>query len=139
MKSFLTTAFLYLRAVGVLCLFLYLGQWGKRLGVPLPDTIIAMVLLFLALVVRIVPEHWVAPACNLLGRYMALLFVPVSVGLMVNFTAIKAALLPLSLACIVSSAIVLLFVGTAIEWQEKNAHIRPMKKKNAFKKEHKNV
>lgn len=139
MKSFLTTAFLYLRAVGVLCLFLYLGQWGKRLGVPLPDAIIAMVLLFLALLVRIMPEHWVAPACTLLGRYMPLLFVPVSVGLMANFTAVKSALLPLSLACLVSSAIVLLLVGSSIEWQERRSQMRPMKKKNAFKKENKNV
>lgn len=139
MKSFLTTAFLYLRAVGVLCLFLYLGQWGKRLGVPLPDAIIAMVLLFLALLVRIMPEHWVAPACTLLGRYMPLLFVPVSVGLMANFTAVKSALLPLSFACLVSSAIVLLLVGSSIEWQERRSQMRPMKKKNAFKKENKNV
>ncbi|MBQ9683312.1 MAG: CidA/LrgA family protein [Neisseriaceae bacterium] len=139
MKSYLTTAFLYLRAVAILCLFLYLGQWGKRLGVPLPDTIIAMLLLFLALLVRLVPEHWVAPACNLLGRYMALLFVPVSVGLMVNYPAIKQALLPLIVACTASSAMILLFVGSTIEWQEKNAQMRPMKKKNAFKKEHKNV
>lgn len=139
MKSFLTTAFLYLRAVAILCLFVVAGNYLSRLGVPLPATIIGLLLLFLSLLFKVIPEYWVAPACNLLGRYMALLFVPVSVGLMVNFTAIKAALLPLSLACIVSSAIVLLFVGTAIEWQEKNAHIRPMKKKNAFKKEHKNV
>ena len=64
---------------------------------------------------------------------MALLFVPVSVGLMVNYPAIKQALLPLAVACIFSSVGVLLFVGGAIEWQEKNAQMRPLKKKNAFK------
>ena len=139
MKSFLTTAFLYLRAVAILCLFVVAGNYLHRAGLPLPAAIIGLLLLFLSLLFKLIPEYWVAPACNLLGRYMALLFVPVSVGLMVNYPAIKQALLPLIVACTASSAMILLFVGFLIEWQEKNAQMRPMKKKNAFKKEHKNV
>ena len=139
MKSFLTTAFLYLRAVAILCLFVVAGNYLNRFGVPLPATIIGLLLLFLSLLFKVIPEHWVAPACTLLGRYMALLFLPVGVGLMVNYAAVKLALLPLIVACIVSSAIVLLLVGFLIERQEKNTQMRSLKKHNAFKKEHKNV
>ena len=139
MRLFFLTIAQYLRAVAILCLFVVAGNYVNRLGVPLPAPIVGMLLLFFSLIIKLIPEHWVAPTCNLLGRYMALLFVPVSVGLMVNYPAVKQALLPLLVACSVSSVGVLLFVGGAIEWQERHAKMRPMKKKNAFKKERKNV
>lgn len=139
MKSLLFTTLVYLRALAILIVFLLMGLWANRIGVPLPAPIVGMLLLFFSLIIKLIPEHWVAPTCNLLGRYMALLFVPVSVGLMVNYPAVKQALLPLLVACSVSSVGVLLFVGGAIEWQERHAKMRPMKKKNAFKKERKNV
>ena len=139
MKSFVLTLARYVRAVGLLCAFLCLGQFANRYGVPLPAPIIGLLLLFLSLLFKVIPEYWVAPACTLLGRYMAVLFLPVGVGLMVNYAAVKQALLPLIVACVVSSAIVLLLVGFLIERQEKNTQMRSLKKHNAFKKEQKNV
>ncbi|MBQ9258989.1 MAG: CidA/LrgA family protein [Neisseriaceae bacterium] len=139
MRLFFLTIAQYLRAVAILCLFVVAGNYVNRLGVPLPAPIVGMLLLFFSLIIKLIPEHWVAPTCNLLGRYMALLFVPVSVGLMVNYPAVEKALLPLLVACSISSLLVLLTVGGLIQWQENKTQMRPMKKKNAFKKERKNV
>lgn len=139
MRLFFLTIAQYLRAVAILCLFVVAGNYVNRLGVPLPAPIVGMLLLFFSLIIKIIPEYWVAPLCTLLGRYMALLFVPISVGLMVNYPAVEKALLPLLVACSVSSLLVLLTVGGLIQWQERHAKMRPMKKKNAFKKERKNV
>lgn len=139
MKKVLTTTFDYLRSFVILCLFWIFGAYLHSIGIPLPDAIIGLLLLFLSLLFKVIPEYWVAPACTLLGRYMALLFVPVSVGLMVNYQAVQTALLPLIVACIASSLLILLLVAYLIEWQERRSQMRPLKKKNAFKKEHKNV
>ena len=139
MKSLFFTTLVYLRALAILIVFLLMGLWANRIGVPLPAPIVGMLLLFFSLIIKLIPEHWVAPTCNLLGRYMALLFVPISVGLMVNYPAVEKALLPLLVACSVSSLLVLLTVGGLIQWQENKTQMRPMKKKNVFKKERKNV
>ena len=129
MKKVFLTILVYLRAVVILCLFVVAGTYLNRWGIPLPATIIGLILLFFSLLFKIIPEHWVAPSCTLLGQYMALLFLPVGVGLMVNYAVVKEALLPLLVACIMSSAMILLLVGFLIERQENNA----------LNKEHKNV
>ena len=68
---------------------------------------------------------------------MALLFVPISAGLMVNYPAVEKAMLPLLVACSVSFLLVLLTVGGLIQWQENRQQMRPMKKKNIFKNKEK--
>lgn len=137
MKSLFFTTLVYLRALAILIVFLLMGLWANRIGVPLPAPIVGMLLLFFSLIIKIIPEYWVAPLCTLLGRYMALLFVPISVGLMVNYPAVEQALLPLLVACSVSFLLVLLTVGGLIQWQENRQQMRPMKKKNIFKNKEK--
>ncbi len=39
-----------------------------------------MLILFVLLALQIMPPQWVNPGCNILIRYMALLFVPIGVG-----------------------------------------------------------
>jgi putative effector of murein hydrolase LrgA (UPF0299 family) len=41
-----------------------------------------MLILFVLLALQIMPPQWVNPGCNILIRYMALLFVPIGVGVM---------------------------------------------------------
>lgn len=120
MKNFLFTAIRLGRAFAVIYLCLWLGQLLTRFfAIALPGSIVGMLVLFVALSVRIVPEEWVAPACNLLLRYMVLLFVPVSVGVMTYYPQIADALLPLVVACVVSSLLVLLTVGVGMHYFER--------------------
>ncbi|MDO5686683.1 MAG: CidA/LrgA family protein [Neisseria sp.] len=110
----------YTRAFGLVYLCLYVGQLLVRaLSIPLPGSIIGMVVLFFALVLRIFPEEWLAPACNLLLNYMALLFVPVSVGVMRYYPQVASALVPIVVACVVSSLLVLLVVALGMEYFER--------------------
>ena len=57
----------------------------QALGMPVPGPVIGMVLLFLYLLLRGDVDPGVKTVSDTLLRYLALLFVPAGVGLMVHF------------------------------------------------------
>lgn len=71
-----------LRSFFILYGILLLSEWITTL-IPLgiPASILGLLILFVCLTLRIIPLHWVFFSANLLVRYMAVLFVPVSVGI----------------------------------------------------------
>ena len=72
-------------------------------GVKLPSSIIGMLLLTLLLKVKVIKLEWVAN----LGFF----FVPPGVALMLHFDLIRAELMPIVGATLVSTALVLLVTG----------------------------
>ncbi|THD74896.1 CidA/LrgA family protein [Thalassobius vesicularis] len=73
------------------------------LGLPVPGPVLGMVLLFVILLIRGgIPEGLGQTADGLL-RAMSLLFVPAGTGIMMHFTLLGQALLPLGAALIVST------------------------------------
>lgn len=60
----------------------FAGGWLHRHGVPIPGGVLGLLLFYLALLTGIIRLAWVERAANLLLRYMVLLFVPLTVGLM---------------------------------------------------------
>ncbi|WP_345828244.1 CidA/LrgA family protein [Erwinia sp. HDF1-3R] len=102
----------YLRAFIIIYLCLYAGNGiASLLPVAIPGSIIGMLILFALLASQIMPVEWVRPGSHLLIRYMALLFVPISVGIM-NYTQILSAQFgPIVISCVVSTFVVLLTVG----------------------------
>lgn len=67
-----------------------------------------MLILFVLLSTQILPQRWVKPGCNVLIRYMALLFVPIGVGVMSYYDILRAQFGPLVVSCLVSTLMVLL-------------------------------
>ncbi|SLM62704.1 MULTISPECIES: CidA/LrgA family protein [Dickeya] len=84
---------------------------SARLPVALPGSIIGMLILFILLSVHIIPAQWVRPGCHLLMRYMALLFVPVGVGVMQYTDLLRSQFGPVVVSCVVSTVIVLITVS----------------------------
>ncbi|MDQ1214209.1 CidA/LrgA family protein [Pantoea anthophila] len=102
----------YLRAFIIIYLCLYAGIGiASLLPITLPGSIIGMLVLFALLASQILPVSWVKPGCHLLIHYMALLFVPISVGVM-NYTDVLTAQFgPIVISCVVSTLLVLSIVG----------------------------
>ncbi|SFN32203.1 holin-like protein [Izhakiella capsodis] len=101
-----------LRAFLIIYLCLYAGEGiAMLLPVAIPGSIIGMLMLFTLLVTQILPLDWVKPGCHILIRYMALLFVPVSVGVMNYTNLLQTQFGPIVIACLVSTLIVLTTVG----------------------------
>ena len=112
MAAVLSACLRYLRALIIIYLCLYAGIGiSSLLPIVIPGSIIGMLILFLLLGFQIVPVNWVKPGCYLIIRYMALLFVPISVGVM-NYTDVLAAQFgPIFVSCVLSTLLVLIVVG----------------------------
>lgn len=81
------------------------------LPITIPGSIIGMLILFVLLALQILPAKWVNPGCFVLIRYMALLFVPIGVGVMQYFDLLKAQFGPIVVSCAVSTLVVFLVVS----------------------------
>ncbi len=74
-----------------------------------------MLVLFVSMATGIVKVEWVKPGASLLIRYMILLFVPISVGLMEHFDMLIANALPIIASAIGGSLIVLVSLGWLLQ------------------------
>ena len=96
----------------VLLAFFFAGEALASLArLPLPGSVVGMLLLAAALSLRLVPLALVQPAAELLLRHMALLFVPPGVGLMVHLGLLRREWPAIVLAAAASTLAVLLCVG----------------------------
>lgn len=101
-------------AVGLLILLAYLGAGtlvAHLTRVPVPPSVLGMLLLTLSLRLGVLPAARVRPAAELLIRHMALLFVPAGVGLMLYADLLREQWPALLLAGVGSTLAVLVTVG----------------------------
>ncbi|BBU82617.1 hypothetical protein EIMP300_40170 [Escherichia coli] len=90
MSKTLNIIWQYLRAFVLIYACLYAGIFiASLLPVTIPGSIIGMLILFVLLALQILPAKWVNPGCYVLIRYMALLFVPIGVGVMQYFDLLR--------------------------------------------------
>jgi|GEM_PF-120603 len=102
----------YAVSLGVLLACLLAGSALASYGrLPLPGSVLGMLLLAATLHLRWLPVAAVEPAADLLLRHMALLFVPAGVGLMLQFDLLRREWLPIVLASAASTLAVLVTVG----------------------------
>lgn len=90
----------------------FLGSWiQETLNLFIPGSIIGLILLFFLLTTGIVKEQWIENGSLLLIRYLPLLFLPVTVGI-INFPElfnVKGILLVI--VTVVSTCIVMIGTG----------------------------
>lgn len=112
MRNTFTVIWQYLRSFILIYLCLYAGiALASLLPVTIPGSIIGMLMLFVLLSLQILPAKWIKPGSHLLIRYMALLFVPIGVGVMKYYEVLKAQFGPLVVSCFVSTLVVLVIVS----------------------------
>ncbi|HFZ8994163.1 TPA: CidA/LrgA family protein [Citrobacter freundii] len=112
MGQLLHVTWQYIRAFVLIYACLYAGIFvSSLLPVTIPGSIIGMLIMFILLALRILPAKWVNPGCYVLIRYMALLFVPIGVGVMQYFDLLRAQFGPLVVSCLISTTVVFLVVS----------------------------
>lgn len=79
--------------------------------VPLPSSILGMLLLTLFLRLKVVRLEWVKALSDFLVGNMGFFFVPAGVAVMLYFDVIKAQLVPIVVATLVSTLLVLAVTG----------------------------
>ncbi|GGD35413.1 UPF0299 membrane protein YohJ [Franconibacter daqui] len=112
MSITLTTLWQFIRAFLLIYACLYAGNAiAALLPITIPGSIIGMLILFLLLSLQILPAKWVKPGCHVLIRYMALLFVPVGIGVMQYVDVLRAQFGPVVVSCFISTLLVFLVVS----------------------------
>lgn len=99
--------------------------WRQALlHIAIPGSIIGMLQLFTLLSpLQILLTKWVKLGCQLLIRYIVLLFVPIGVGIMKYSPQIIANLGPLVISCLVRTLIVLVVVGYSAHYFQRQRRI----------------
>lgn len=80
-------------------------------GVSVPSSIIGMLFLTAMLKMKVVRLEWVETTSSFLVKNMGFFFVPPGVALMLYFDIIRAELLPIVVATVVSTMLVLVTTG----------------------------
>ncbi|WP_219953080.1 CidA/LrgA family protein [Dickeya zeae] len=112
MRNTITLCWQYLRAFALIYLCLFIGNAiSALLPITIPGSILGMLVLFALLASQILPSRWVKPGCQLLIRYMALLFVPIGVGVMNYYGIVRDQFGPIVVSCLVSTFVVMTVVG----------------------------
>lgn len=106
----------------LISLFLIMGSLGigvtiqKFTGVSVPGSVIGMLILFFSMALGLVKAEWVKPGATLFIRYMILLFVPISVGLMQHFDMLLANALPILASAVGGTLIVLVSLAWLLDY-----------------------
>lgn len=104
--------FLLPRSLVILYIMLYLGNLiAHYVPVGVPGSIWGLLLLFLGLTTRLIHLDWIYLGASLLIRFMAVLFVPVSVGIIKYSDLLREQVNILLLPNIVSTCITLVVIG----------------------------
>lgn len=120
MRNIITLCWQYLRAFALIYLCLLAGNAiSALLPIVIPGSIIGMLILFSLLSSQILPPDWVRPACHLFIRHMAMLFVPIGVGVMNYYDLLSQQFGPIVISCLISTFFVMLVVGFSTQLMQR--------------------
>ena len=105
-------SFLLARSLVILYIMLYLGNLiAHYVPVGVPGSIWGLLLLFLGLTTRLIHLDWIYLGASLLIRFMAVLFVPVSVGIIKYSDLLIEQVNILLIPNVVSTCVTLVIMG----------------------------
>ena len=88
-------------------------------GISIPSSIIGMLLLTALLQMKVVKLEWVKGMSDFLISNLGFFFVPPGIALMLYFDIIKAELLPIVLATVISTMLVMITTGWTDQYLRK--------------------
>ncbi|QIL48079.1 CidA/LrgA family protein [Vagococcus hydrophili] len=98
----------------VIFLFSFLGEIVSKI-IPIPGSVIGMVLLFFALHFKWIKMEQVEDTGHWLINNMGLFFVPAGVGLMANFEMLKDIWWQLLIIMVITTGLMIVFVGRVVQ------------------------
>ena len=88
---------------------------NKVVHIPLPGSIIGMVLLFLCLLFGLIKVEIIDEVTRFLLDHLAFFFIPAGVGLLGYAAILKANFIPLMVICFVTTFLVMIVTGLTIQ------------------------
>ena len=107
---------------------------SNLLNLPVPGSIIGMILLFVLLTSHIVKVENVENLANFFLDHLAFFFIPASVGLMTSFASLKGSIFKIILLCILTTIIVIAVTGITVQFICNRKSVKEDKKNTSNKK-----
>ena len=105
-----------LRQFGTILLILLLGEAIRiGTGISIPSTVIGMILLFIALLSKLIKLEQIDMISKFLLDHLAFLFVPAGVGLISSLDQIGKAWLPILAIVLISTVLVIGITGWTVQ------------------------
>ncbi len=89
---------------------------NKVFHIPLPGSIIGMILLFIFLVTGIIKLEMIEEISKFLLDHLAFFFIPSGVGLLAYFGILKSNFIPIIVICVVTTIAVMLVTGATVQF-----------------------
>ena len=120
MRTFLFSLLTVVRGIVIIFSFLALGKViSAQLPFSFPAAILALLLLFISLALKIIKIEWISLSSQLFIRYMPLLFIPIGVGLIDSLELIAANFLNILLSALLTTFFSLTLVGHLYQYLSK--------------------
>lgn len=112
----------------IVCLYVFyvIGSWIQSVfSLPIPGSIIGMILLFILLLTNVIREKWVQEGANWMVSHLVLFIIPATVGIMDFFSLFKGKGILLIFIVLVSTIMVLISTSFSTQWmiRRKKDHI----------------
>ena len=110
----------YLKEFTILCTCLLVGVITKTfINFPIPEAVYGMLYLFLALKFKIIKIKDVEGTSNGILQNLALLFVPVGVGIMKSYDIIQGKVLLLIVIVLIGTILTMAFTGLVVQFLQR--------------------
>lgn len=104
----------------ILYLFSFIGSWiVQSLSLQFPGSIVGLLLLFVCLYFRIIPVELIKDGAGFLLAFLALFFIPATVGIMDYPELLSWAGLGMVLAIVLSTVTTIIFTGRFCQYLER--------------------
>ncbi|ENZ32086.1 hypothetical protein HMPREF1084_02500 [Clostridium butyricum 60E.3] len=89
------------------------------LNLPIPGTVLGLIILFLGLYSGIIKVEMIEDMCEILISHMSFLFIPAGVGLITSFALLSGKIVAFSLVIIISTIIVWVVTAYVVKFLRK--------------------
>ncbi len=105
-----------LRQFLIVLIICFMGEvLNKVVHVPLPGSIIGMILLFICLITGVIKLDKIDEISKFLIDHLAFFFIPAGVGLIGYVGILKKSILPILVICFVTTFVVMIVTGWTIQ------------------------
>jgi holin-like protein len=107
----------YLKQLTIIWAIYFMGVFIQALfHLPIPGSVIGLLLLFVALYTRVIKIHMIEETCEFLLSHMSFLFIPAGVGLMTSFDLLKGKLIPILAIAFISTILVWMVTAVVVKY-----------------------
>lgn len=105
-----------LRQFLIILIICFLGEvLSKVMHIPLPGSIIGMILLFICLLTGIIKIEMIQEISKFLLDHLAFFFIPAGVGLLAYVGILKENLIPIIIICFITTILVMIVTGWTVQ------------------------